>query len=102
MREPLKPTSETPAMTVMREIHLDRFREQDSLAEWQGGCALIEPQSAVEKEDGEDADEEDERSTGHLVDGYRSVEETDVQQLEVRSRCDVSDGVSDRDQGVRR
>lgn len=100
MREPLKPTSETPAITVMREIHLDRFCEQDSLAGWQGGCALVEPQAAMEKEDGEDADEEHESSTGHLVDGYGSVKETDVHQLEVRSRCDVSDGVSDRDQQV--
>ena len=45
------------------------------------GEPLVEVQAAVEKHDGEDADEEDERAAGHLEDRDGCIEEADVHQL---------------------
>lgn len=42
---------------------------------------LVEPETAVEEEDAEDADEENEGAAGHLVDGDWGIEKAYIHEL---------------------
>ena len=101
--DPLRPTRDTPAMTVIRDIHLGNKSQpmppHESLRRvcacsveqtgWEARhTQLVEPEPPAEEDDGEDADEEHESPAGHLINRDRGVEQADIHQL---YRCIVTE-----------